>query len=438
MKRNAFISMVALWGISLIPAKIYGQANLPIKIRALSNGVSEVSWPVRSLVPVPGAQIFPAFRLTVSSNLVDWHSQGDAIVADNLANQTAKVPITNDSPRMFVKVESILDFTGAELILVPLGRANFERATFFGADLFAATLDDANLRGADLRATDLRTASLERADLRGADLFGSTLAGSTLTDADLQGADLSFSDLTDAKIDGANLTGCDLSFTSLLGTTSDFTSFHNTRTDENTRMDEKTRAVWRIVNSEASGGIFTNLIMRFSNLTNGDLSLADFSNTDLRGSDVQEANLIGTKLLKAQVDFVDFRGAIMDQTTQVTPKVRLVWEVTNQDSAGRDLQGADLSNSFFVRARLAGANLQGANLTFSVFPEADLSGANLRLARMTDVNAIGVNFQNADLTGANLSRADLTDANLKGATVTSTIFTGATFSNTTMPDGTIR
>ncbi len=435
MKKAAFMPLLTIW---LFSATVYGQANLQIKIRSLSNGVSEVSWPVRSLVPAPGAQIFPAFKLTVSSNLVDWGSEGEQIVANNLANQTAKVPITNDSPRVFVKVESILDFTGAELILISLARGNFERATFFGADLFASTLDDANLRGANLRAADVRSASLQRADLQGADLFGSTFSGSDLTDADLRETDFSFSDLTDATLDGVDFRGSDLSFTSLLGTTSDFATFHNVRTDANTRMDEKTRSVWEIVNGEGSAKIYTNLIMRFSNLTNGDLSLSDFSGTDLRGSDLQEANLKGANFLSTQMDFIDFRRAAADESTQFSAKVRSIWELNNKDASGMDLQGKDLSNAFFVEGKFSGANLQGANLTFDVLLNADFSGANLRSARLNNIDGRALDLRNADLTTANLSGADLSDANLLGANVTNAILTGVTFNNTTMPDGTIR
>src|SRR3954464_1219427 len=109
MKQRGFLAIVWASAVALFSAAAHGQANLQIKINALSNGVSEVSWPVRSLVPAPGAQIFPAFQFTVSSNLVDWVSEGERIGGPDLANQTARVSVTNDTSHLFVKVESILD-----------------------------------------------------------------------------------------------------------------------------------------------------------------------------------------------------------------------------------------------------------------------------------------------------------------------------------------
>src|SRR5687767_11982441 len=82
---------------------LHAQANLRIAISPLTNGVAEVSWPVRSLVPPPGNQLFPAFKLTVSSNLVDWQGEGERIGGPALANQTARVPLTNLNAHSFVK-----------------------------------------------------------------------------------------------------------------------------------------------------------------------------------------------------------------------------------------------------------------------------------------------------------------------------------------------
>src|SRR4051794_3116818 len=100
-------------------AEVHGQANLKILI-ARTNNTFQVSWPVRSMVPLPGVQMFAAYEVKVSSNLVEWHGQGERIGGPPLANKTARVSVTNETQNLFVKVESILDFHGAELIGVLL------------------------------------------------------------------------------------------------------------------------------------------------------------------------------------------------------------------------------------------------------------------------------------------------------------------------------
>ncbi|MBE8989103.1 pentapeptide repeat-containing protein, partial [Nostoc sp. LEGE 12450] len=99
--------------------------------------------------------------------------------------------------------------------------------------------------------------------------------------------------------------------------------------------------------------------------------------------------------------------AVIDEATRIDNKWRLVWEIVNQPSEGRNLSGADLSR----------ANLSGADLS-----RADLSGANLSGADLS-----GANLSGTDLSGANLSGTDLSGANLSGADLSDTMVVNARF-----------
>ncbi|MCW6053296.1 pentapeptide repeat-containing protein [Lyngbya sp. CCAP 1446/10] len=92
-------------------------------------------------------------------------------------------------------------------------------------------------------------------------------------------------------------------------------------------------------------------------------------------------------------------------------KWRLVEEiVTNQITAGRDLNGADFSDADLRNVYLRGANLRDADLSGS-----DLSGSDLRNAYLRGANLRDTDLRDADLSGADLSGADLSGADLRGA-----------------------
>jgi hypothetical protein len=75
-------------------------------------------------------------------------------------------------------------------------------------------------------------------------------------------------------------------------------------------------------------------------------------------------------------------------------KWRLVWDIVNNPTVGRNLEGA----------KLEGADLGGA----------DLGGANLRSANLRSANLRSANLQAANLQAANLQAANLQAANLTG------------------------
>ncbi len=121
------------------------------------------------------------------------------------------------------------------------------------------------------------------------------------------------------------------------------------------------------------------------------LSNADFTDADLPGVMLSDADLVGANLASANL-------------------------------ARANLASADLTYADLTSANLIGANLVGANL-----PGANLVGANLAGANLFSANLAGANLTGANLTGANLTGADLTRVNLSGAILTDAIFTDAIF-----------
>ena len=77
-----------------------------------------------------------------------------------------------------------------------------------------------------------------------------------------------------------------------------------------------------------------------------------------------------------------------------------------------DLRGADLNEANLSRANLRGADLSRANLREADLRGANLSRADLRGADLREADLRGANLSRADLRGADLSEADLRGADL--------------------------
>ena len=191
--------------------------------------------------------------------------------------------------------------------------------------------------------------------------------------------------------------------------------------------------------------------LRGANLRNADLSSANLSGAvlwgaNLSGANLRNANLRGAVLWGANLSSANLSGAIIDDTTQLERKWRLVHAIVNQGGLDQALSGADLSGAVLSGADLSDFNFSGANLSDANLSDANLNGANLSNANLSDANLStaevssaflisneGNDFRatlldgdgnyhfsradlrGADLRGANLSRADLRGADLRGA-----------------------
>ncbi|NEO03133.1 MAG: pentapeptide repeat-containing protein, partial [Moorea sp. SIO3I7] len=85
-----------------------------------------------------------------------------------------------------------------------------------------------------------------------------------------------------------------------------------------------------------------------------------------------------------------------EENSNLDHKWRLVQEIASSGAVGRDLRGADLSDTDLSNTKLSGANLCDADLSGANLCDADLSGADLIRPKLSD----------ADLSGANLIRAN--------------------------------
>ncbi|MBD2168922.1 pentapeptide repeat-containing protein [Calothrix membranacea FACHB-236] len=215
-------------------------------------------------------------------------------------------------------------------------------------------------------------------DLSCADLTGTNLEGANLEDADLNCADLRGTNLSDANLNRVSL--------------------HDAVIDEATIISDKWRLVWKIVNQASKG----------RDLRDADLSGANLSNADLIDADLRGADLSGADLSGADLSGVYLHDTVIDEKTRISKKWRLVWEILNQASEGRDLSRTNLSRTNLSRTNLSGtnlrradlrfANLRRADLRFAILRRADLSGADLRFAILSNpIEDIDSTFMSTDI-----------------------------------------
>ena len=146
-----------------------------------------------------------------------------------------------------------LDFSGTD----------FSQSDFTGSNLTGANMAGGTFRGVSFFACDMRDANLESADCSRADFRGAYVAGANLTGANLAGADL-----REGKIMEKGAKG-----------------ILQDRPDKGRKQGSKT---WH-------KAVFTGAKMTDTNLSGSRAGRADFTDADLKGVVVKDADLSGVK-----------------------------------------------------------------------------------------------------------------------------------------------
>ena len=429
------LATAAWW---LLDCQAGAQRVFTLNLAPTNQNAVAVIWKAQSATPIGDLFIVPQFQVQRSADLQTWMPISGMITGA----VSQKLSFTDPQGGLgFYRVSSTINQEYAQLENVILDNGQLQFADFFGAQLYKASLQNATLTNASFAGANAQEADFAGADLSGADLFGVEALGAVFDSGSLAGVDAGFGDFEAASLFNVDFTGANLSSALLTGADLDFATFNHTIIDTNTVMDPKPMRIWRLVNLGATNAVLTNLDLSNARLENVSFNGARLNNTTLNQSFLSNDDLRGANMTGAStnLDFVDLHGALMDSTTVVEARTRLVWAVLNQNyGAGRDLHGTNLNFTI-----LSGASFLGANLSNSILTEAVCEQVNFGKVNLARATCIGCDFfqamlTNAILTNANFSSTDFTDASLRNSNTNGAIFTNARFSNTIMPNGSIR
>lgn len=144
-----------------------------------------------------------------------------------------------------------------------LKNANFSRANLGGVNFSNSNLTDADLQHAKLRGNDLTSATIENADFRNVEALGVNLSGKDLTATNLSYGDFRLANFEDSNFNGSEISGINLYSASLVG-------------------------------ARISDCVIKNASLVDCDLSNTDLRQTTFHKGDVRGMNIENAQLSGS------------------------------------------------------------------------------------------------------------------------------------------------
>lgn len=172
--------------------------------------------------------------------------------------------------------------------------------------------------------------------------------------------------------------------------------------------------------------------LRGADLDSANLVQAELTLINLDGANLQSANLDSVKLRGASLRAANLEGVILSNA-DLTPKSTHRTNLRLADLNNANLTNAKLRGANFGKANLESANLENSNLSNAVvnrgewqylFPtnlseanlhNAQLSGSKLKGALLLDADLSSADLNSANLRLSQLDRANLTNANLSHA-----------------------
>jgi uncharacterized protein YjbI with pentapeptide repeats len=327
------------------------------------------------------------------------------------------------------------DLSGVDLSKANLRKVILSYVDLNGRDFTEINLSEAVLRETILNSAILRKAHLEGAHLEGAHLEGAHLEGAHLEGAHLEGAHLEGAHLEGAHLEGAHLKGAHLEGAHLEGAHLEGANMRGAIIDDRTMFDPKWRQVWSLQNGHADVYDFRGWDFSYADLAELNIRENEVTgaNLDLSGANLSYADLLGAYLKYATMDQVNFRGAVIDEQTDLG-KYKRVWSVQNGKIKGDALRGISLQNADLVKCDFSGADLSEAKLQDANLKGAHLEGAILTKAKLERTNFSGAHMKDAKLDELEMKDVDLRGADLSGATFEHSKFGWSKIDKTTIID----
>lgn len=186
--------------------------------------------------------------------------------------------------------------------------------------------------------------------------FRKSFKGENHVGSDFEGKDLSYSFLYETNFTGANLAGANLQNSMLHET--NFTGAKLTNADLSKLSNGSSSSLFvgaTMISVKAIASTFSGQFV------GADMSMTNFSKSDLRGSNFRGADFYGANLSECNFIFCNFQGSNLSHSN-----------LSDTDLSNSYLRGATCMYTLFC-----GANLSEADMSNSWFPGADFTGAKM-------------------------------------------------------------
>lgn len=134
--------------------------------------------------------------------------------------------------------------------------------------------------------------------------------------------------------------------------------------------------------------------LQFANMMNANLNNANFENADLIGVDLRQAKMNKISALHAKITSATLRGIEATQSNFTDTDMR------QSDLSWANLSNSNLSDSDLSESSFAHANLTESNLDNTILTKVQFSDANLTRAQITPLKIQDAHFDNANLQDA--------------------------------------
>lgn len=166
-----------------------------------------------------------------------------------------------------------------------------------------------------------------------------------------------------------------------------------------------------------SGALLSQGQLEVSDFRESDFSGADLTNASFAAARLNDSNFSNARMEKSDFRIANLRGSILEGAN-----------LTNADLSAADLSIANLSNANLTNAKFESMKVKDLGLVHANLRDADLNTANLTGAILTGADLQGASLSNANLTGAILKAANLISIDLRKSTLLNTDFSDADMS----------
>lgn len=347
------------------------------------------------------------------------------------------------------------NFESATLFGCDLTNAKLANTRLMRADMRGAAVGEADLSKADLTGADLREGkSIIKRKVKNADDIGAKSAeagivhfnGSDLTEAVLTGATAASADFSDAVLENAKMQGADLKGAVLKG--ADLKNVDLSGSDlRNADFSYATMTGAVLKDTEKGGSNFTLTLT--GEPVGQDIAEIEMTLDELVLRHIHWVATAGRNGKQMVMQETDMRKAGSLSAKKLTAIRANRCTFAEMDLRGIEMQGANLDESDFRKCLIGSGDLRGGSFRGCILNRADFSKSDLnpltikradggsytlpcrfdkaalRHAIFAGARLMEASFAGADLTNADFNTCDLRKADFTGAVLDGTVFDGA-------------